>query len=361
METINPTYIPNIQIRRATRSRHQEIDWDHLELGQHASDHMLICDYAEGSWQQPEIVPFGSFTLLPTSLVFHYGQNIFEGLKAFRTIDGRIHIFRPDKHYQRMVKTTERMCMPVVSPELFIEGLRRLIQLDQDWVPAKTGASLYIRPFQIATDTRLSVKVSSSYRYAVICSPIGAYFSRPLSVKIEREYLRAAPGGTGFAKCGGNYGGALYPTEKAKMEGYDQVLWTDSRHHENIEESGMMNVFFVIGGVLVTPPLTDTILDGITRDSLITLAGDEGIPIEERSVSVKEIQQGLENGEVREAFGAGTGAVVSPIRTIGIDGRDHELPVCGEGPGSIALRLKTALDEIRYGQRPDAYEWNYFV
>jgi branched-chain amino acid aminotransferase len=251
--------------------------------------------------------------------------------------------------------------MPVVTRELFIEGLRRLIELERDWVPAQTGSALYIRPFQIATDTRMSVKVSASYRYTVVCSPMGAYFSRPVRVKIERDYVRAAPGGTGFAKCGGNYGGALYPTEKAKMEGYDQVLWTDARNHENIEESGMMNVFFVIGDVLVTPPLTDTILDGITRDSLITLAGEEGITVEERSVSVKEIKQGLENGEVREAFGAGTAAVVSPIKTIGIDGRDHQLPVCGEGSGSVALRLKAVLDDIRYGQLPDIHGWNYFV
>jgi len=361
METFGPTLIPDIPIRRAYRSRSQEIDWDHLELGQYSSDHMLVCDYAEGSWQQPEIIPFGSFTLLPTSLVFHYGQAIFEGMKAFRTKEGRVHIFRPDKHYQRLVKTAERMCMPVVSRELFTEGLRRLIDLEREWVPAHAGAALYIRPFQIATDTRLSVKVSSSYRYAVVCSPIGSYFHRPVKVKIEREFVRSAPGGTGFAKCGGNYGGALYPTEKAKMEGYDQVLWTDARHNEYIEESGMMNVFFVIGDVLVTPPLTDTILDGITRDSLITLAGDQGIAVEERPVSVKEIQKGLETGEVREAFGAGTGAVISPIETIGIDGRDDHLPIFSEGLGNVALRLKTALDDIRYGQRPDPYGWNYFV
>jgi branched-chain amino acid aminotransferase len=357
METINPTYIP---VRRAYRSRHSEVDWDNLELGQHNSDHMLVCDYAEGAWQQPEIIPYGAFALLPSSLVFHYGQAIFEGLKAFRTSEGHIHIFRPDKHYERLLKTTERMCMPVISRELFIEGIRRLVGLEKDWVPAQPGAALYIRPFQIATDTRMSVKVSASYRYTVICSPMGAYFPRPVRVKVEREYVRTAPGGTGYAKCGGNYGGALYPTEKAKTEGYDQVLWTDARNHEYIEESGMMNVFFVMGDVLVTPPLTDTILDGITRDSLLTLAVDQGMKVEERPVRVSEIQKGLENGQVREAFGAGTAAVVSPIKTIGIDGRDHDLPVCG-GSGSVALRLKAVLDEVRYGQRADSYGWNCFI
>jgi branched-chain amino acid aminotransferase len=219
---------------------------------------------------------------------------------------------------------------------------------------------LYLRPFQIATDTRLTVKVSDSYRFAIVCSPTGSYFTRPLRVKVERNFVRAAKGGTGYAKCGGNYGGALYPTELAKREGYDQVLWTDGGEHEFIEESGMMNVFFVIGGVLVTPPLSDSILDGVTRDSLLVLARDAGMRVEERPVSVKELEEGLERGLVTEAFGAGTAAVVSPIRVIGVDGRDHELPVAGE-KDSRAYALKNALDGIRYGRKPDVYEWNYFV
>jgi branched-chain amino acid aminotransferase len=362
METIHPTLIPDhIAIRRAHRSHLGDIDWDHdpLEMGVHTSDHMLVCDYTDGEWQKAEIIPYGSFTLLPTSLAFHYGQTIFEGMKAFRTVDGRVHIFRPDKHYRRLERTAERMCMPVVSRELFVEGLRTLVDLDRNWVPAREGAALYIRPFQIATDTRMRVKISESYRYTVVCSPAGGYFPRPVRVKVERDYVRTAPGGTGFAKCGGNYGGAFFPTEKARSEGYDQVLWTDARNHAHIEESGMMNVFFVIGDRLVTPPLTDTILDGITRDSLITLAIDEGISVEERPISVGEIQKGLESGEVREAFGAGTAAVVSPIETIGIDGRDHDVPVCGEG--GVALRLKAILDDIRYGRRPDIHDWCFFV
>ena len=362
METINQTLIPtDIRIRRTQHSRLGDIDWNHdeLEMGQHTSDHMLVCDYTDDEWKQAEIIPYGAFTLAPTSLLFHYGQTIFEGMKAFRTTDGRVHIFRPDKHYQRLVRTATRMCMPVVPRELFFDGLRTLIDLDREWAPAREGAALYIRPFQFATDTRMRVRASASYRYAVICSPAGGYFPRPVRVKVEREYVRAAPGGTGFAKCGGNYGGAFYPTEMAKTEGYDQVLWTDARDHEYIEESGMMNVFFVIGDTLVTPPLTDTILDGITRDSLITLASDEGIKVEQRRISVREIEKGLGNGTVREAFGAGTAAVVSPIQTIGIDGRDHHLPVCGEG--GLALRLKAMIDDIRYGRRPDVHGWCFFV
>lgn len=357
METSALPYIP---VRRAYETRFFEVDWDNLELGRYATDHMLVCDYADGGWQQAEIVPFGPFSLSPTSLVFHYGQTIFEGMKAFRTEDGRVHIFRPDKHYERLVRTAERLCMPVVSPELFREGLRRLVEVDLNWVPGQAGGALYLRPFQIATDTRLSVKVSGSYKFAVVCSPMGSYFARPVRVKVESDYARSVQGGTGFAKCGGNYGGALYPTEKAKAEGYDQVLWTDGRTHQYIEESGMMNVFFVIGDTLVTPPLTDTILDGVTRDSLLVLAQDAGIPVEERPVSVKELVEGLHSKRVTEAFGAGTAAVISPIKAVGIDGHDHQVPVVGD-IGSVAQKLKAAIDDIRYGRQPDIHGWNYFI
>src|SRR5579859_3996604 len=278
---------------------------DNLQPGSVFTDHMLICDFADGQWKDAEIVPFGPFSLLPTSLVFHYGQAIFEGMKAFRTEDDRVHIFRPEKHYDRLLKTTERLCMPVVSREVFIGGLRRLVELDRSWVPAQAGSALYLRPFQIATDTRLSVRVSDSYRFAIVCSPWGLYFPGPVRVRVERKYVRAVSGGTGYAKCGGNYGGALYPTELAKAAGDDQVVWTDGLTHSYIEESGMMNVFFVCGDRLVTPPTTDTILDGITRDSLLTLAVDLGIPVEERAVSVEELREGLERGVVTEAFGPG--------------------------------------------------------
>jgi branched-chain amino acid aminotransferase len=389
MET---TSIPYIPVNRAYRSRLSEVDWDNLQPGAVFSDHMLVCDYAEGRWQDAEIVPFGPFSLLPTALVFHYGQAIFEGMKAFRTEDDRVHIFRPEKHYERLVRTAERLCMPVVAPELFREGLRRLVELERGWVPAQAGGALYLRPFQIATESRLRVGVSDSYRFAIVCSPSGlsesaggglsdrtdvsalremrkfpnsaspAYnFPRPVRVKVEREYARAVSGGTGFAKCGGNYGGALYPTERAKAEGYDQVLWTDGVTHSTIEESGMMNVFFVLGDVLVTPPLTDTILDGVTRDSLLTLAADAGMRVEERPVGVAELREGLEKGTVREAFGAGTAAVVSPIQTIGIDGKNFDLPVVDGQGHSIMFMLKAALDDIRYGRVPDIHGWNYYI
>ena len=355
MQTSLAPYIP---VNRVYKSRLPEVDWDHLQLGTAVTDHMFICDYSDGQWRDAEIVPYGPFSLLPTTLAFHYGQTIFEGMKAFRTEDDRVHIFRLDKHYQRLARTTERMCMPLLPEELFREGMRRLIELDRDWVPAGPGGALYIRPFQIATDSRLTVRVSDNYRFAIVCSPSGLYFPHPVRVKVEREYARSFSGGTGFAKCGGNYGGALYPTQKAKAAGYDQVLWTDGMTHNYIEESGMMNVFFVFGDTLITPPLTDTILDGVTRDSLLTLAIDLGMTVEERPVSVEELQEGLESGIVTEAFGAGTAAVISPIGVIGIDGRDYVLPVVSGGKGD---EVKQALDDIRYGRRPDVYGWNGYV
>ncbi|HET6254517.1 MAG TPA: branched-chain amino acid aminotransferase [Puia sp.] len=347
-----------IAVKRAQQSRLNEVDWNNLELGAYVTDHMLVCDYSDGGWQMPEIQPYGPFSLLPTTLALHYGQTIFEGLKAFRTEEGRVHIFRPDRHYDRLVRTTERMCMPTPPAELFMEGLRRLVELDKDWVPGQPGTSLYLRPMMFATGTKLTVRVSDSYRFVLLCLPAGAYFGRPLRVKVERHFVRAVRGGTGYAKCGGNYGGAFYPTQQAKSEGYDQVIWTDGIQHRYLEEMGMMNLFFVINGALVTPPLSDSLLDGITRESLLTLALDAGLTIEERPVTVDELREGLETGRVTEVFGAGTAAVVAPIEKIGIDGVDYFLV---NSEKSVALFLKQELDDIRYGRKADKYGWNNYI
>jgi branched-chain amino acid aminotransferase len=357
------TTAPHIPVRRASRSRISEVDWHNLELGAAVSDHMLVCDFTDGRWQPAEIQPFGPFSLSPTTLALHYGQTMFEGMKAFRTADDRVHIFRPDRHYERLLKTTERMCMPTPPQELFMEGLRQLVELDKAWVPGQPGTSLYLRPMMFATGTKLTVRVSDSYKLAFICLPAGAYFAKALRVKTERHFVRAVRGGTGFAKCGGNYGGAFYPTQQAREEGYDQVIWTDGLRHQNIEEMGMMNIFCVIGNVLVTPPLGDTLLDGITRDSLLTLARDGGFTVEERAVTVDELREGLERGRVTEVFGAGTAAVVAPIREIGIDGVDYRLPVVGDASdsASVAIQLKQELDDIRYGRKPDRYGWNHYI
>jgi branched-chain amino acid aminotransferase len=356
METSTSLYIP---VQRATHSRIHEVDWDNLEFGQYTTDHMLISDYTDGEWQTPQILPFGDFSLSPTTLALHYGQTIFEGMKVFRMDGGAIQIFRPQKHYERFVRSAERLAMPIVSQDVFIEGLRRLVILEKDWVPGQAGSALYLRPFIFATEARLRAHVSGTYRYTVVASPAGPYYSKPVRVKVERDFSRAPKGGTGYAKCGGNYGGAFYPTQKAKEEGYDQLLWTDGKDHNHIEESGAMNVFFVIGDTLLTPPLSDSILDGITRDSLIRLAKDAGIPVEERPIAVEELKKAFDKKTIREAFGAGTAAVISPIRTIGIDGVDYDLP-SSDRP-AVSELLKTALDNIRYGRKEDVHGWNYIV
>jgi len=346
-------------VQRAYETRLHEVDWDDLEFGKYFTDHMLICDYADDEWGEPQIIPFGDLQLSPVALALHYGQTIFEGMKAFRMEDGAVNIFRPYKHYERLSLSAERLCMPVVPQEIFIEGLRRLVELDKAWVPAEAGSALYIRPFMIATEARLRVKVSNAYRFIVVASPVGSYFQQPLRVKVERDFVRASRGGTGYAKCGGNYGASMYPTQRAREEGYDQVLWTDGKENRFIEESGAMNVFFILDGTLATPPLSDSILDGVTRDSLLKLAIRDGIPVAERPVDVEELKAAFAGGRISEAFGSGTAAVISPVGVIGIDGKDHALPAAGEA--GVGTRLKAALENIRYGRAADTENWNFIV
>jgi branched-chain amino acid aminotransferase len=346
-----------ITIHPVKQSRISEVDFKHLEFGKYVADHMLVCNYANGEWDTPQIIPFGDLTLSPTALALHYGQTVFEGMKAFRMADGRINIFRIHKHYERLTKSLDRMCMAIVPEEVFIEGLRQLIALDKDWVPADPGAALYIRPFAFASEARFGVKISDEYKFIIFSGPVAGVFQKPLRVKVETHYVRAARGGTGSAKCGGNYGGAYYPTKKAKEAGYDQVLWTDSRENKYIEESGMMNAMFVIDGKLVTPPLSDSILDGITRDSLLTLADDLGIPVETRPVSIEELEKAFRLHTITEAFGAGTAAIVAPIGTIHINGVDYHLP--DYTPDAIMFRLRDKLESVRTGKEEDTYHWNF--
>jgi branched-chain amino acid aminotransferase len=348
-----------IPIRKTPHSRIHEVDFDHLEFGKQVSDHMLVCDYSGGEWQEPQIMPFAALALSPATLALHYGQTVFEGMKAFRMDDGRINIFRIDRHYDRFVRSLERMCMAVIPKGIFVEGLLRLVELDRDWVPRRSGEALYLRPFMIATEARFGVKISDEYRFVIFTGPVPSLYTQPIRVKVETEYVRAARGGTGFAKCGGNYGGAYYPTREARHLGYDQVLWTDARENRFIEESGMMNVMFVMEDTLVTPPLSDSILDGITRDSLLALAGGLGIRTEVRPVAVDELETAFRMGTITEAFGAGTAAVVAPIGTIHIRGIDYSLP--GYNSNSMLNRLKEALQGIRAGRDADLQGWNYIL
>ncbi len=351
--------IADIPVRKTINSRINEVDFDQLEFGKYIADHMLVCDYANGEWKQAHIVPYSNLSLSPSALALHYGQTVFEGMKAFRMSDGRINIFRMEKHYERFVRSLQRMCMAVIPKEIFIEGLKQLIELDKAWVPSKPGNALYIRPFIFASEARFGVKVSEEYRFVVFTGPVPSLYADPIKVKVETQYIRAAKGGTGFAKCGGNYGASFLPTQNARMEGYDQVLWTDAKENKFIEESGMMNVMFVINDTLVTPPLSDSILDGVTRDSLLTLAKDLGYKTEERPVAVTELEQAFKSGTITEAFGAGTAAVVAPIKTININGTDFMLPKYDDR--KLLYKLKNKLEAIRSGKDADENNWNYII
>ncbi len=348
--------LTEIITRQTTHSKIDEVDFDNLEFGKYVSDHMLVCDYNEGQWQQPMIVPFSNLSLNPATLALHYGQTVFEGMKAFRMTDRRINIFRIDKHYDRFVRSLDRMCMAAPPKDIFVEGLAKLLELDNAWVPSQKGASLYLRPFMYASEAKFGIKISEQYRFIVFTGPVPELYAKPIRVKVETDYSRAAKGGTGFVKCGGNYGGALYPTQLAKQQGYDQLLWTDAKENKFIEESGMMNVIFVINGTLVTPSLSDSILDGVTRDSLLTLAIDLGFKVEERPVNVEELEQAFRSNTITEAFGAGTAAVVAPIQTIHINGIDFQLPAYGND--SILNSLKQTLERIRTGVDEDVHKWN---
>ncbi len=351
--------ITRIPVKKATHSNIGEVNWKHLEFGKYESDHMFICTYKNGEWGQAQIKPFQNISLSPTALVLHYGQSIFEGMKAFRMRDGGINIFRIDKHHERLNASLDRMCMPPVPFDLFEAALHSLVKTDEAWVPGGEDVALYIRPLVFASEAKFGVKVSDEYTFIIITGPVSTLYQKPIKVKVERRYIRAAKGGTGYAKCSGNYGGAFYPTQKARKEGFDQVLWMDALEHEYIEESGTMNLMFVIDGKLITPPLSDTILDGITRDSLLTIAKDLSIETEERPVSIKEIIKALDDKKTVEVFGAGTAAVIAPINVIGIDGELYQLPAYDDN--SVMFRLKKELEMIRSGRSEDVYGWNNIV
>lgn len=351
---------PNITIKRTPLSRLTEIDFNRLEFGKHISDHMLVADYKNGAWRSPAIVPFGDLMMSPAMLSLHYGQSVFEGMKAFRMNDGRIAVFRPDKHLARMNRSLDRMCMPPIPDDLWFSSLQALIETDAAWVPQGEGSSLYIRPLVFATEARLGVKVADEYKFIILTSPVGPYQAKPYHLKVEDVYVRTAEGGTGFAKCAGNYGGAFYPTEQAKAEGFDQVLWTDHKEHRYIDEVGMMNVMFVVNETIITPDLSTAILEGVTRDTILTLAREvSSFKIEQRKISLDEIVEAFGDGTLTEAFGTGTAAVVAPIALINIRGTAYQVPI--PGPTSFQQKVKQKLNNIRTGLEPDVFGWNYVV
>ncbi|MEJ6980839.1 branched-chain amino acid aminotransferase [Pedobacter sp. P351] len=349
----------DIKITKTLASRLKETDFNDLPFGRIFSDHMFVADYADGEWKNFQILPYGDLSLSPAIASLHYGQTFFEGLKAYKHPDGKIVVFRPDKNAERFNLSAQRMCMPELPREIFIQSIAALVNLDQDWIPTESGTSLYIRPYMFATDPYLGVQPSKTYKYIILTCPVGAYFSKPLKVKIETKYSRASEGGFGFAKTGGNYGGSLYPAQEALKEGFDQIIWTDGRDHAYIEELGAANVMFMIDGTLITPSTRDTILKGVTRDTVLTLARKWGIPVEERRISVAEVIEGLKSKKLTEAFGAGTAATIAPIASIGFEGVVYTLP--DQSKAEFSNKVLKTLNDIRYGSGPDEMGWNYVI
>jgi branched-chain amino acid aminotransferase len=320
---------------------------------------MFLMDYQEGEgWRDPRIEPYGPFMLDPAALILHYGQEVFEGLKAYRRKDGGIQLFRPADNFSRMNRSAARLCMPPVEVEFMIQALRELVALDQDWVPRTRGTSLYIRPTMIATNAALGVKVSPEYLFYIITGPVGAYYSggfKPTRIMVTEDYVRAVPGGMGEAKTSGNYAASLMASEAAARKGYSQVLWLDGVHRRYVEEVGTSNIFFLLEDGLVTPPLKGTILPGITRDSVITLARDWGIPVHERLITIDEVMEAAASGALRESFATGTAAVVSPVGELAY--KEQTVSINGGKPGELAVRLYDELTGIQYGERPDRHGW----
>ena len=345
----------NIDVKKVDRSKISEVDFDNIQFGRVYTDHMFIADYFDGEWKDFRILPYDYMRVSPANPAIHYGQSVFEGLKAYRSDDGEILTFRAMDNFRRINISAERMCIPELPEDLYVQALRELIKLDKDWVPSKRGTSLYIRPFIFATDEYVGIRPSDNYRFMIILAPVGAYYSDPVNVKVETKYTRAVAGGTGYAKAAGNYAGALYPTKLAIEQGYHQLIWTDGVEHKYIEESGTMNIVFVMDNKLVTPTTSDSILDGITRKSVITLARELGYEVEERRVSVDELLQVIRENRLQEAFGVGTAATIAPIKTIGTDDERFDIPVGGEN--SLSKKILNALDEIRYGAVEDTHGW----
>lgn len=344
-----------IAVERVRTSRISEVDFSDIPFGRVFSDHMFSAEYRNGEWTDLQIMPYQRIDLSPACLALHYGQTIFEGMKAYRNVDGEVLMFRPRDNFDRLNRSARRMCMAEIPVDLAIGALRELLRVDSEWVPRSQDASLYIRPFMFASDEFIGVKPSERTRFIIFTCPVGPYYSTPLRLCTETHYSRAVQGGTGTVKAGGNYGGALWPAKQAQDRGYHQLLWTDAAEHRYVEESGTMNVMFVIDGTIVTPMLTDTILAGITRDSVLRLAHDLGYRVEERRVSVQEIVEAAEAGRLDDAFGVGTAATIAPVELIGHNGIDHVLPPVADR--KVSAHLLQELNTIRYGNRPDPYGW----
>ncbi len=348
-----------IDINQTKKPRHSQIDFNNIDFGRVFSDHMFIADYYDGAWHDYRIEPYDLLRFAPGTAVLHYGQSVFEGLKAQKNEVGDVLVFRPEMNFKRLNSSAKRLCIPEVPAEISMNGLTGLLRLDNSWVPKLPNTSLYIRPFIFAMDEYLGVSPSKNYKYIIFTCPVGPYYSKPLKVKIEKKYSRAVQGGTGYAKAAGNYGGSMYPAMLANKKGYDQLIWTDGATHQYIEEAGTMNIMFIKGNTLLTAETGDSVLWGITRDSILTIAREWGMTVKEGKISVKEIVEGLKNGEFDEAFGVGTAATIATIEIIGDEEKDYKLPK--PGPDSFSTKILKELGEIKTGIKTDNHEWIYSV
>ena len=348
----------HINITPASASSIDSVDFDHLAFGSTFTDHMFVCDFKDGAWGTPEIVPYAPMQISPAASVLHYGQAVFEGMKAFKDKNGSVWLFRPEQNAKRINKSAERLAIPTFPEEVFLEGMKKLISLDKEWVKAGVGKSLYVRPFVFASQAGVQASAANEYRFMIICAPVASYYGGDVRVKIADHYSRASQGGVGYAKATGNYGGQFYPTQLAKEEGYQQVIWTDAATHEYIEEAGTMNLFFRIGDTLVTAPTSDSILDGVTRKSILELANHLGIKTEVRALKVSDLIEAKKSGELLEIFGSGTAVVVQPIIGFGYKGTDFDTPLPKD---SYAQKLKDALVDIQYNNAEDPFGWRYKV
>lgn len=355
---MSTTQTSKIEIIKALTSKINEVDFKNLSFGSVFSDHLFECDFKNGEWQQPVIKPYAPFLLDPSSRVFHYGQAIFEGMKAYKDENNDVWLFRPDQNYNRFNTSAVRMAMPEVPEDIFMNGLNQLLQLDEAWIKKGKGNALYIRPFMIATGTGVIANPSNEYKFMIILSPVSSYYAGDVKVIIAEHYSRAANGGIGAAKAAGNYAAQFYPTNLANKEGFQQIIWTDDATHTKLEEAGTMNVFFRINDTLLTAPVSERILDGVTRKTLIDLAKNEGINIEIRSVLASELVEASKNGTLKEIFGAGTAAVVSPISGFSYQDVYHELPKI---ENTMALQLKTKLENIQNKLDVDHFGWTVKV
>jgi branched-chain amino acid aminotransferase len=345
----------SIKIDKTTQSRIHLCDFDNIQFGAIFSDHMFRVDFENGEWLNPTILPFGPIAVSPSNSALHYGQSIFEGMKAFKNKTGEPQLFRPLDNLKRLNKSAVRMAMPELPSSIFLEGLKALIRIDKDWIPTKEGSALYIRPFMFATDDFVGVRPSKKFSFIIFACPVNTYYPKPLNVLIEQKYVRAFDGGVGATKVAGNYGLSMQPTAEAQQKGFDQIIWTDGREHNYVEESGTMNLFFAIGDTVVTPELDGCILEGITRDSCIQILKHKGINVEERKVSIDEIIEAHQNGQLHDAFGTGTAALIAKIATINHKGQTYTLPDVNDR--YISSMLYSALEKIRTSQTEDVFNW----